>query len=416
MTTILIVEDDEGTRNSIVRLLERAGYETWFAPDGKLGLEQAARHRPDVVISDVGMPGMDGFELIEAIRADAALAATPVILLTALDDRASVRRGMAAGADDYLPKPFAPAELLGALDGLLKKRALIAGSIESAVKLREHELRQGIGPDSARRAAADEGSEETLGEDVADREVDATVLFADIRRFTTLAEKLSSSEVADLLTAYFERVCDPVLHNGGRYLKFIGDGLMSVFTDEGTDEAKLPAARRAVMAALGMALAAHEFRDWVDQRFGQRELPPFAIGIGLHAGEVTLCRLGAPGHKDITAIGDTVNVAARLDTASKELGWTVVASNAVLQRAGSGIQTAGAMALEVRGKNDIVEVAEITGMVSSPRDLRPGAGTPSERDAEVRDAVRVNSHITASAAESAPAATMARPKSGKPAD
>jgi class 3 adenylate cyclase len=412
MATILIVEDDEATRNSIARLLTRAGYRTLSAPDGRLGLAQAARHRPDVVISDVSMPEMDGFELIEAIRTDPVLAATPVILLTALDNRASMRRGMTAGADDYLPKPFAPAELLGALDGLLKKRALIEGSIQAAVEARERELRQGLG--GASDAAADRGDAATPGE--ADRDVDATVLFADIRNFTRLADKLSSSEVAELLTAYFERTCDPVLHNGGRYLKFIGDGLMSIFVDEGKDATQLPSARRAVMAALGMALAAHEFRAWVEQRFGHRELPPFAIGIGLHAGEVTLCRIGAAGHGEITAIGDTVNVAARLDTASKELGWTVVASDAVLRRAGSGIETGSAMSLELRGKNDTVEVVEVTGMVSTLRDLRGRAGTPAERDAEVRDAVRINSHITASAAGSAPAVTVARLAHGTPAD
>jgi CheY-like chemotaxis protein len=77
---------------------------------------------PDVVISDVSMPEMDGFELLEAIRGDRALAAMPVMLLTALDDRASMRRGMTAGADDYLAKPFTRVELLDALQGLLKKK------------------------------------------------------------------------------------------------------------------------------------------------------------------------------------------------------------------------------------------------------------------------------------------------------
>jgi class 3 adenylate cyclase/CheY-like chemotaxis protein len=416
MTTILIVEDDDATRSIIIRLLEREGYETRAAADGRLGLEQAAQVRPDVVISDVGMPVMDGFELVEALRAYPALAATPVMLLTALGDRASVRRGMTAGADDYLAKPFAPAELLAALDGLLKKRARIEDSIDSAVKLREDGLQRDLGDNPGGPVPADELAEVLPDEDIADREVDATVLFADIRNFTSLAEKLSSSEAAELLAAYFERACEPVLQNGGLHLKLIGDGLMSIFMDGDPEGAPRPAARRAVAAALGMALASHEFRDWVDQRFGRRELPPFAIGVGLHAGEVTLCRLGAPGHKEITPVGDIVNVAARLEEASKELGWTVVASSAVLQRAGQGIQTGRTLPLELRGKNDIVEVAEITGMVSIAGDPGGGRATLAQRDARVRNAVRTNSNITASAAENSPGTAVARQEGEEPGD
>ena len=329
-----------------------------------MGLAQVEQDRPDLVISDVSMPQMNGFELVEAIRADPRLAATPVMLLTALGDRASVRRGMTAGADDYLAKPFSPAELLAALAGLLRKRALIAGSIESAVKQREDERRQDLSGEPAAAAAAAESGEGLSGEALADREVDAAVLFADIRNFTALAEKLSSSEAAELLAAYFDRVCVPVLRNGGQHLKLIGDGLMSVFLEDAQAPGSLPA-RRAVRAALGMAAAAHEFRDWVGARFGERGLPLFAIGVGLHWGEVTLACLGAGDHREITPVGDTVNVAARLEAASKELGWTVVASSALLQRAGQGMQAGRAEPLDVRGKNDTVVVSEIRGMVES---------------------------------------------------
>jgi class 3 adenylate cyclase len=235
---------------------------------------------------------------------------------------------------------------------------------------------------------------------VADQVIQATVLFADIRNFTSLAEKLSSAEVAELLTHYFERSCEPVLTNGGRHLKFVGDGLMAVFSDAGT-AAPLSAARRAVSTALAMALAAHEFRGWLEQRFGQRGLPPFAIGVGLHAGEVTICRLGTIQNKETTPIGDTVNTAARLEAASKELGWTVVASDTVLQQAGDGIQTGGMTSLEVRGRQSYVDVAEITGLVTNLDDRRHGMATLTERAEEIRAAVQINSEITARAVKGA---------------
>jgi class 3 adenylate cyclase len=128
---------------------------------------------------------------------------------------------------------------------------------------------------------ADELAEVLPDEDIADRELDATVLFADIRNFASLAEKPSSSEAAEPPAAYFERACEPVLQNGGSHLKLIGDGLMSIFMDGDPESALRPAARRAVAAALGMTLASHEFRDGVDQRFGQCELPPFGYRRGV---------------------------------------------------------------------------------------------------------------------------------------
>ncbi|NPC56099.1 protein kinase domain-containing protein [Caenimonas soli] len=221
--------------------------------------------------------------------------------------------------------------------------------------------------------------------------IQATVLFADIRNFTSLAEKLSSLEVAELLTEYFERSCEPVLKNGGRYLKFFGDGLMGVFADT-LGGSPLPASRRAISAALGMARATQEFRVWMDKRFAQRGLPPFAIGVGLHAGEVAICRLGPAQHKEATPVGDTVNVAARLEAASKELGWTVVASSAVLAGAGEGVQTGGMTSLRVRGKNGFVDVAEITGLVANSEDKRHGMATLTERAAEDGEPLRLKGY------------------------
>jgi class 3 adenylate cyclase len=373
MTTILIVEEDEAIRSQIVRLLQLQGYDALEAADGPTGLDQARRHRPDLVLCEVGIPRIDGFQLVQAIRADPTLAATPVMLLTALHDRASMRRAVRAGADDILWKPLAPAELLEALSHLLQKSARLAEHIEAAVQARQ---------------------------------IDATVLFADIRNFTALAEMLGSGEVAELLSAYFEHSCPPVLGNGGRHLKFMGDGLMSLFVDDDQASAATPAARRAVSAALGIAVATHEFRSWVERRFAGRGLPPFAIGIGLHAGEVTLCRLGPPGRMEITPIGDTVNVAARVEAASKELGWTVVASAAVLQRAGSTVQRGGAASLSLRGRTEEVEVAEITGLADAAGASRHGVTAPVQRAEEVHTAVQVNASLAATAPEGSPVTVL----------
>ncbi len=400
MSTVLVVEDDAAIRNNVARLLRLEGYEVHVATSGTEGLERARALRPDLVVSDINMPGIDGFALVEALRADPALATTAVLMLTALDDRASMRRGMTAGADDYLAKPFTRVELLDALQGLLKKRGRIAHTIDSAVQEREDHLRRAFTDSLGGHASTERFAFEPPQGAVADQVLGATVLFSDIRNFTSIAEKLDSSEVAQLLTQYFERTAAPVLRQGGRHLKFGGDGLMAVFTDPGSDS-PLPAARRALSAGLAVALAAHEFRGWLEQRFADRGLPPFAIGVGLHAGEVTICRLGTTQVKETTPIGDTVNTAARLQGASKELGWTVVASRAVLEQAGEGVQTGGMTSLEVRGRNGWVDVAEIVGLEASAHDREHGMAEVAQRAAEIRLAVQANSEITARAVKGA---------------
>jgi len=380
MNTVLVVEDDDAIRANIARLLKLEGFEILAAANGARGLEQARIARPDIVISDISMPEMDGFALLEAIRGDAQLATTPVMLLTALDDRASMRRGMTAGADDYLAKPFTRVELLEALQGLLRKKGRLQQSIDQAVGAREGQLRRAFSESVGGRKLADKFGLEAPPGVVADRLLQAVVLFADIRDFTRMAEKLDSAEVAELLTEYFGRCGEPVLRHGGGHLKFIGDGLLAIFEQQ-------DAARRAVAAALGMALAAHGFRGWLEHRFQGRGLPPLAIGVGLHQGEVKLCRVGSADAREDAVVGEPVNVAARLEQSSRELGWTVVASREVLLDAGAGVQTAAA---EIVGLDAGIAVDESLATVTLPA-----------RSADVRAAVQANSEITARAVKGA---------------
>ena len=302
---------------------------------------------------------------------------------------------MTGDADDHLSKRSARGELLAAVNVHVGKYGLAEEVYQSKPATGEEHLRPdfadrtgvGMAPTSAARM-----SEGAVNEQLRD----ATVLFSDIRNFALLAEKLSPGEVTELLTKYFERARQPILRNGGEHLKFIGDGLIAVFSDR-THGWHPPSPRRAISAALAMALAAHEFRGWLEQHFPARKLPPFAIGVGLHRGEVMLCRLGTVQSKETTPMGDTVNTAARLGTATKELGWTVVASSAVLATAGEGIQTGARTSLAVRGKELVIDVLEVTGLVTSMADRVHGMASLAERAPEIGAAVRINSEITARA-------------------
>jgi len=400
MAVILVVEDDDAIRNNITRLLTLEGFDTLAASDGQAGLAQAQSRTPDLIISDVNMPGMDGFALLAAVRADAALATTPFVLLTALDDRASMRRGMTTGADDYLSKPFTRTELLDAVDAQIRKKTRVEDRINSGLAALETRLRASFADSiGGNRAGAFAVAVPVAGSDTV-QALEATVLVSTIRNFTSLAEKLDATEVSQLLTEYFDRTCQPVLKNGGRHLRFVGDGLMAVFADT-LSGSPLPAPRRAISAALAMALATHEFRAWLEQRFPARGLPPFAIGVGLHCGDVSLCRMGAGDSQELTPVGDTVGLAARLEATTRERGWTVLASSSVLAQAGDGIQTGTRDSVAVRGRNASLAVVEITGLVTQLDDKIHGMASLTERADEVSAAVRSNSDITARAVKDA---------------
>ena len=125
MTKILVIEDEQLIRNSVVEQLKAEGFETIEAENGRVGLTWAREHKPDLIICDVVMPEVDGYQVLSSLRQEPATALMPFVFITSLTDRADMRRGMELGADDYLPKPFTKPELLGAVAARLKKQAAI---------------------------------------------------------------------------------------------------------------------------------------------------------------------------------------------------------------------------------------------------------------------------------------------------
>ena len=122
MAEVLLIEDDEAQRFIAGFALKKAGHAVREAADGAAGIAAAREAHPDVVVCDVVMPGMTGYEVLARLRGDPALANVPVILLTAMSERQHIRQGMSAGADDYLTKPYRPAELCEAIDAVLARR------------------------------------------------------------------------------------------------------------------------------------------------------------------------------------------------------------------------------------------------------------------------------------------------------
>src|SRR5438093_2214195 len=229
---------------------------------------------------------------------------------------------------------------------------------------------------------------------------EASVLFSDIRNFTTYSERLTSDEIAELLNAYLETACAPILRCGGVVMKFIGDGVMALFEPH-QDEGGESHAHRAVRAGLAMQLAALEFREWVKQHHPSQSLPEFSIGVGIHSGEVLLCHVGTPGRGELTVIGDTVNIASRLEGQTKELGWALIASEATVNAAGPALVVGSRRKVQLRGRSTPTDAFEIIGIAAGDAD-HASVQIPEE----VRQALAANARVAADAAKAALGITL----------
>lgn len=188
-----------------------------------------------------------------------------------------------------------------------------------------------------------------------------TVLFSDIRNFTTLSERLSAKEVVEMLNTYFERACAALLAEGASIDKFIGDAIMAEF---GAPLPQDDQALRAIRAAVALRAVAVEFRSWMVTRFAGRDLPEFDVGIGIHTGEAVIGNIGSSARMEYTAIGDTVNLASRLEGKTKETGCAILASADTVSAAGATVLTGARHVLTVKGRNQPVETLEILGVTS----------------------------------------------------
>jgi len=374
-TKILIIEDEPGIRRGLVLALKSEGYDVTEAENGRAGLEAAGNELPDLVLCDIAMPEMDGYAVVEQMRRMPALASTPFIFLTAHSEHADVRKGMALGADDYLSKPFTRAELIEAVTVRLKKvavwREVLAQQLIVGGDLLRRRFRGNL-IGEAQHAAVEEAARPGTGNSI----VEATVLFTDIRSFTAISERLSVVEIAALLSTYLQRACEPIIAAGGKIVKFIGDGIMAVFPHTG-DNPRERQALRAVQTGLGLSIIAHHFRKHVHTQYADRGLPEFAIGVGIHTGEVTLCQVGTSGQEGFTAIGDTVNIASRLEGQTKQLGWPVVASEATISAAGDAVIHGAHRIVHLRGRTKPVLVYEVLGL-NLPATTDRGTGSLSE--------------------------------------
>ncbi len=317
-TKILVVDDDPRNVRLLAHLLATKGYEVVTATSGPEAVEKVETDRPDLVLLDVVMPGMSGYEVCKKIREDLATGVLPVVMVTALDPAQERLKGLEAGADDFLTKPINQLELLARVRSLLRIKELYDTVETQAAQLAEwnktleervaeqlgelervSRLKRFLSPQLAELIVSS-GDDKFL--ESHRREI--TVVFCDLRGFTAFAESAEPEEVMTVLREYHAAIGPLIFQFEGTLERFAGDGLMVFFNDP------LPCpdpAARAVRMALAMRGRVRELGEtW--QKRGHR----LDFGVGIALGYATLGKIGFEGRFDYGAIGTVTNLAARL--------------------------------------------------------------------------------------------------------
>ena len=295
---LLVVDDNRVNRLLVGRTLEQFGHRVAFAENGRLALEMLRTRPADLVLLDIEMPEMDGYQMLEALQADPKLRDIPIVMMSSLDEVDGVARCIEMGAEDYLFKPV-NAVLL---------RARVAASLEKK-RLRDQQR------ELFRKFATAEVAEELLvtGFALGGKHVDATVMFSDIRSFTSLVESRGPAETIDLLSSYYTLMFDAIGGQGGVVNQMVGDGLMALF---GAPLPHADHAERAVRAGLEML----ELMAGFNREQAAQGKPEIRIGIGIASGQVIAGYTGTQRRVTYTCVGDTVVVAAHLEAHTKVLG------------------------------------------------------------------------------------------------
>ncbi|TMV05621.1 response regulator [Ruegeria sediminis] len=354
---ILVVDDQTDNRRILVARLESQGYATAEAADGAEALRKTRELLPDLILLDVMMPELDGFEVCRRIRADAGLPYIPIVLVTARTDLEDLVTGLDAGANDYLVKPVDHAALTARVRSALRVKALhdtveeqraeLAGwnaALETKVadQMREIEragrLRRYLPRQVAEQILAAGDGEDILG----GRQTEVAVLFADLRGYTAYSDQYPPETVMAALNA-FHRFAGPLIdRHGGTLERYLGDGLVVLFNapipcPDPVDRALNLA--RDMQQGFGPAIGRHQTAD-----FG------LGLGIGIAYGTATVGQIGFHGRQDYAAIGSVPNLAARLsDIAGQN---QVLVSAATAQRAGQS------HALKDLGERSLKGIAE----------------------------------------------------------
>ena len=331
---LLIVDDNKVNRLLLARNLELQGHAVAAAENGRVALEMLRRERFDLLLLDMEMPEMNGFEVLEALTGDLQLRDLPVIVTSSLEGMENVVRCIELGAEDYLPKPVNPILLKARIRASLEKKRLRDQQKELVRRFATPEVAQDL---------------QESGFALGGKRVRGTVMFADIRGFTTLAEAQPPEETIELLNTYYTLMFDAISGHGGIVSQIAGDGLMAIFG------APLPLADHEDAAAR-TALDMIEMIDLFNVDQAAAGKAPIRIGIGIATGDMVAGYTGTQARATYTCIGDTVNLAARLEAHTKEAKRAILVDGATRAALLGDIAVDALGLVTIRGKVQQVDV------------------------------------------------------------
>src|SRR5262245_3678987 len=363
---ILVVDDTPQNIKVLDAMLTPRGYEVIPAESGQEALAKVASERPDLVLLDIVMPGMDGYEVCRRVRSDPATALLPVVMITASGEQEKVS-AIEAGADDFITKPLDQAELLARIRSLARikdyqdkieaqaarleawNRELEDRVSEQVQELvRVGRLKRFLAPQLA-DVIVSSGDDESLL-DSHRREI--TVVFCDLRGFTSFAESGEPEDVMGVLREYHRVLGEAIFEFEGTLERFTGDGLMVFFNDPvPCDDPAL----RAVRMAIAMQERVGELvEEW------QKRGHDLDMGVGIAEGYATLGRVGFEGRFDYAAIGTVTNLAARL--CARAEGGQILISQRVHYATEDLVVAKPVTELELKGFSKPVGVYTVVGM------------------------------------------------------
>ncbi len=362
---VLVVDDLSANLRLMEAVLAPRGHRVILAASGAEALDVLGREDVDIVLLDILMPDMDGYEVCRRIRADERTAFLPVVMVTASGDQEKVN-AIDAGADDFVAKPFAQPELLARVGSLVRIKRYHDTIARQAAELAEwnRELEERVRSQveelervsRLRRFLSPQVAEMVLaagdGSFAEGHRRDITVVFADLRGFTGFAETAEPEEVWAVLGQYHKAIGDLVMRFDGTLERFSGDGIMVFFNDPVPID---DATARAVRLGVAMRARVQELADaW--RRAGHT----LALGVGIAQGYATCGRIGFEGRYDYAAIGTVTNLAARLCSAAEP--WQVL----VTQRVSAAVEDVAVVRpvgeLTLRGFSRPVATYDVIGL------------------------------------------------------
>jgi class 3 adenylate cyclase len=342
---ILVVDDDTRSAELLETYLTIADYRVRIAQNGVEALECVEAEAPDLILLDIMMPRMDGYEVCARLKEDQSTQFIPIVMVTALHGTEERIKALEAGADDFVSKPFNIYELLARVKSLVRIKHL-HDELEKKNRLLFNVLNRYVAQEVSSLVLDDPDRHLKLGGE--NRKV--TVLFADIRGFTKFSETHSPTEVVEILNAVFPELIKVVFKWKGTFDKYLGDAVMAFY---GAPVSYEDDTWRAIQTAWEL----RQVFDNLISSWKGGELADLGLGIGLHCGEAVVGNIGSERMMDYTVIGDTANVARRLQEIADK--GQILISEAVYSKVNNLLQAVRLPPQRVHGRQEPIVYYEV---------------------------------------------------------